>query len=127
MRTQSQKSTRWWIIFLFIPLLISSCGPVILWEIAIYVGQGIVYTVVGYTIERVVDELVQNILHKDVGDTIPDSNNPLYGTYSTTMKFRNKKTGKTYQITHPRMYRVSLYSEWELAPDLHELVDQALS
>jgi hypothetical protein len=127
MKTQSHKSTRWWVIFLFIPLLLGCSGITVLWEITIWVGERIAETVIGYTIPQVIDQLLQNILHRDVGYVIPDSNNPLYGTYSTTMEFKNITTGKPYKIPHPRMYRVSLQSEWELAPDLKAVVDQALS
>ncbi len=123
MKTQSRKSTRWWIIFLFIPLLVScQVVPALVWQLTIIVGEAIAYTAVGYTIEQAIDQW----LHHDVGYTIPDSNNPLYGTYSTTMKLENKETRKTYTVSHPRMYRVSLDSEWELAPDLKELVEQVL-
>ncbi len=67
------------------------------------------------------------LVPEDVGHVIPDSNNPLYGTYSTTMKFTNGITGKTVEIINPRMYRDSLQSEWQLTPDLKGLVEQSFS
>jgi hypothetical protein len=67
------------------------------------------------------------VIHENYGYIIPDSDNPLYGTYSTSMTFKNEKKGKTYIIRYPRMYRVSLESEWQLTPDLQELIEQAIS
>jgi hypothetical protein len=130
-QSQNKSSKRWWIIFLFMPMLVSCWGIVpVLYEVILYVGGYVISTGGGIAIEKVVDQLVYNLFHRDErpGYIIVTPNNPLEGKYSQKMKFSSESSGKykEYTIKQPRMFRKSINSPWKLAPDLQEIVEQVL-
>jgi len=129
--TIKKKSAQpWWVIILIIPMLVSCAVPVVIWQVALYVGAGLMYTAAGQVIEKVVDNLVEQLFHSDSpGYVIIDPTNPLQGNYSKEMKFATTDRGETkkYELPRPRMVRDSKYSvDWQLAPDLKALVNQVL-
>jgi hypothetical protein len=127
---QRRSLQRWWIIFLFIPMLVSCAVPVALWEVALQIGANLAYTATGQFIEQVVDNLVEKLFHgNSPGYVIPDPGNSLQGTYSTKMRFTTIDPAgqrRGFEINKPRMVRDSESSIWQLAPDLRGLVNQIL-
>lgn len=63
------------------------------------------------------------------GYVIPDSDNPLKGTYTKEMTFTitdSSGKDKSYTITRPRMVRESEKDVWRLAPETDKLVEAVL-
>jgi hypothetical protein len=128
--TAKRRSQPWWVILLLMPMMMACAFPVVVWEVALYLGATLAYTGTGQFIEQVVDNLVDRIFHESsAGYVIQDRGNPLEGTYSGKMKFATESPEgqrRTYELNKPRMYRDSETSIWRLAPDMRDLVNQVL-
>lgn len=107
-------------------------------EVALYIGKTLINTVTGNAIEKILDDLLGKVSAKSSssipGYVIPNSSNSLEGRYSTTLKLIGEKITDGNKpkekieltIDTPVMVRRDKQSsEWELAPDLKQVVKQA--
>jgi len=94
-------------VLVIIPLLLS-CSPLtgVFYEVSVYIGDQLINTAAGQTIE--ID---------------PDNLNK--GTWSGNMDFQSDGASckQIYTLKKPRMYRESIDSPWGLAPDFRKKVD----
>jgi hypothetical protein len=121
MQYKKQRKTSWWLIFLFIPLLVG-CNPVtseLFLKVELYLGNKLIETVVGPTIEIIIDKLISYISpHVE-----PYRDNPLRGRYTGNLTF--KKEGISCKDVHvekaPEMMRESVKNQhWKTTPEVQE-------
>lgn len=113
-------------------IFLTACQPLLLWQIAAYVGEILIWSGGGYVIEAVVDSILQsggsNSNSKQVLPfVITDSDDPLRGTWSTSMEFErnNPLPVKTFIVVQPKMVRDSQTSKWELDPEVKRSLAKA--
>lgn len=111
-------------VLVIIPLLLS-CNPLTgssFYEIFVYIGDQLIGTAVGQTIEIVLDKITKSFQDH----VIIDFDNQNKGTWSGNMNFKcdGASSQQTYTLKQPRMYRESTDSPWQLAPDFRKKVDQ---
>ncbi len=105
-----------------------AAGPVLL-RVAVIVGNHLIGTVVGYTVETILDNIffpsqqkgekaeVKSEKGEKVGAITINKTNPKKGVYHGTMKLRNDKTGNEAIIQDPAVVRESETSwTWTLDP-----------
>lgn len=135
MSAQAKKKTRWWVIILFIPLLVScsSFTPVAkeLWKISLRVGDFLIKNRIGQVIERslerAIDKIMQEFFERRVCDIIPLRNNPLEGISTCEMEFINGENGKICKIKNLKVYRESENSnEWHESTSMRRIIDEQL-
>lgn len=119
MQYKKQRKTSWWLILLFIPLLVG-CNPVtnglFLKELEVYLGDALLRTVVGPTIEIIFDQVISYISPH----VKPYPDNPLRGRYTgeLTFKTENPNCRDIHTEKQPEMVRKSIKDEWESAPEV---------
>ncbi|MDZ4786223.1 MAG: hypothetical protein SGJ02_09125 [bacterium] len=123
MQYKKQRKTSWWIILLFIPLLFG-CSPLApqLWKVAISVGEVLIETVVGKTVEALVDKLMAYISPH----VKPYPENPLKGRYTGDLTFY-KETPNCKDVhieKQPEMTRNSINDKWRSIPEIEERTDR---
>lgn len=124
MQYKKQRKTSWWLIFLFIPLLVG-CSPVtnglFLKELEVYLGETLIKTVVGYTIEVIIGKVISSILPY----VKPDPDNSSRGRYTGELIF--KKEDPNCRDVHiekqPEMVRESIKEEWQSAPEVKDRIN----
>lgn len=122
MQYKKQRKTNWWVIFIFIPLLVG-CSPVTqqLFNVGVYVGGVLVETLVGKTIEIVLDKVISSILPY----VKPDPDNSSRGRYTGELIF--KKEDPNCRDVHiekqPQMVRESIKEEWQSAPEVKDRIN----
>ncbi len=123
MQYKKTRKTSWWLIFLFIPLLVA-CSPVTpqLLSLAVYVGEVLIQTVAGQTIEVVFDKIISYISpHVQIE---PDPENPLRGRskIDLTYKIETPNCTNSYTAKQPEMMRKSIEDDWEEIPEVQEKI-----
>ena len=127
MEYPKQKKTKWWLILLFIPLLVG-CNPITgaLYEIELTIGDKLIHTLAGSTIEIVFDKLTKYL----TGDVVdPDPKDPLRGYHKGNLVLVNKETPNcqlSYTVKHPEMYREATNAPWKPVPQIQKEVKEAL-
>ena len=145
MQYKKQRKTNWWVIFLFIPLLVG-CNPVtteLFLKLEVYLGDALRTTVVGKTIEIVLDYFISKfILHppylpdhvivdKDYPSlsdhVIVDADNPLKGTYAGDLIFKGETANckYTYSLKNPRIFRTSIDANWHPTSEAQERIKKS--
>ncbi len=109
-------------VLVIIPLLLS-CSPLtgVFYEVSVYIGGKLTDTAVGQTIEIVLDKITKYFQDNVIID--PDNLNK--GTWSGNMDFQSDGASckQIYTLKKPRMYRESIDSPWQVAPDFRKKVD----
>jgi len=120
MQYKKQRKTSWWLILLFIPLLVG-CNPVtteLFLKLEVYVGDALLRTVVGPTIEIIFDKVISYISPH----VKPYPDNPLRGRYTGDLIF--KKESPNCKDSHiekqPEMVRESLKDQWKTIPQVQD-------
>ena len=129
MQYKKQRKTRWWLILLFIPLLVG-CNPVTeqLVRLGIYVGDVLIHSFVGISIESVSD-YISDQLGYDLSPqyVIADPDNPLKGTSSKDLTFTGETANCQYRYTlkKPRMVRISIDEIWKPISEAQEKINKS--
>ena len=99
-------------VLVIIPLLLS-CSPLtgVFYEVSVYIGDQLINTAAGQTIEIVLDKITKYFQDH----VIIDSDNGNKGDGASCRQI--------YTLKMPRMYRESIDSPWGLAPDFRKKVD----
>jgi len=119
------------LLVILMPFVGFGCQPVgqALIRVVIYVGNVLINTTVGHTLEAILDSIffpskprdggVEGVGEKGekAGDITIDPNDPKRAVYHGTMKLRSDKTGKEAIIQNPAVVRPSdaLWT-WTLDP-----------
>ncbi|MGL4497581.1 MAG: hypothetical protein ACRCU2_00840 [Planktothrix sp.] len=98
-------------------LLMVSCSPLNptgIYQISVYVGNQLLHTVIGQTIEIVINKIFDKIFLPP--EIMINQDNPLTGTYPGTMTLSSKTPicNSEFQVENPRMCRKSINSPWKL-------------
>lgn len=108
-------------------LLMVACTPLnatAFYQLSVYLGNKLLHTAIGQTIEIVIDKIVEKIfLPREI---MIDQNNPLTGTYTGVQTWISitPNCRSEFKIERPRMCRPSINSSWELCSEEQKKVDK---
>ncbi|MEG4861284.1 hypothetical protein QUB75_28230 [Microcoleus sp. K1-B6] len=124
MQYKKQRKTSWWLILLFIPLLVG-CNPVtteLFLKLEAYVGDALLGTVVGPTIEIIFDQVISYISPH----TKPYPDNPLRGRYTGDFTFKKEDPNckDVHTEKQPEMVRKSIKDQWQPVPAVKDRTKQ---
>ncbi|MEG3892462.1 hypothetical protein QT973_18830 [Microcoleus sp. Z1_A1] len=124
MQYKKQRKTNWWVIFLFIPLLVG-CNPVtteLFFKLEVYLGDALLKTVVGPTIEIIFDKAISYISPH----TKPDPDNSLKGRYTGELTFKTEDPNcrDVHIEKQPEMVRKSINDQWQPVPEVQKRINR---